>query len=260
MSIELFLADNLLLNLLILRLAAALLSVRPPLFRQLGAAIVSALTAALAAYLFPPLQSPFMRLPLLFLMAAALPVRGARGFAAAAGAVLFATFAVGGTVLALSLMLGGGSEDGYITGGIGLRAAILSAAAASFLPSWARRLLRRRSTSKYRVSVTLLHRGVLRRFEGIVDTGNTLAAPVSGLPVVVIRCAALAPYAKLPLNAATPAGRSRLMGFYPERLSVEGREVECVVAVAAGTLSAEAIVPPALCERNPFESEGARYA
>ena len=61
MYVELFLLDNLLMNLLIMRLAAALLSVRPPLYRQAAAVAFTACYAALAAYLWPLLGRPFPR-------------------------------------------------------------------------------------------------------------------------------------------------------------------------------------------------------
>ena len=250
MMIELFLLDELLLNLLIVRLAAALLSVRPPLYRQLGAAVCSALTSALAAYLWPWLTSVWARPLLLGLMASALPVKGAGGFARAMGAVLFSTLVIGGAVLAFALASGGGVSGGFIEGGITLRAAVISFALASFLPAAARRILRRRIKNEVCVRVAVLHRGVLRSFVGMVDTGNTLAEPISGLPVVVIRCRALEPYAKLPLPVVTAAGRGSLNCFRPEKVSVSGTPVDCMVAVTRERISAEAIVPPELAGEN----------
>ncbi|MCR5809564.1 MAG: sigma-E processing peptidase SpoIIGA [Clostridiales bacterium] len=247
MYIELFLLDNLLLNLLIVRLAAALLSVRPPLIRELCAAGLSALAAAYAAYRAPWLNA-FLRLPLLAVAALAIPVRNARGFLSALLASVFATMAVGGCAFAAALASGGYS-DGVITGGVGLRAALFGAAAASFLPRAARRLQRRGQRNGNSCELVIMQGGIPRRFVCLVDTGNTLTEPVSGLPVAVVRCRALERYANIPLTAVTAAGRGRLMAFIPERAAVNGIEVACAVALTGEKLGAEAVIPPELCIR-----------
>lgn len=247
MYIEVFLLDNLLMNLLILRLAAALLSARPPLLRQLIAAAVSAAFAAAAAYLLPVLNGPLPRAPLLFIMALSFRTKGLRGGLKAVGAVMGATLVVGGAAFAAALLTGGGTENGFLVGGTPLRAAAAGAAAAALLPSVARRMLRRRLKNESLVRVTVLHRGILRSFTGVVDTGNSLREPIGGMPVIVLRCRALEPSARLPIPTVTAACRGVLMGFHPEHVSVDGREVDCVVAITKQKLTAEAIVPPELC-------------
>lgn len=247
MYIELFLLDNLLLNLLIVRLAAAMLSVRPPLHRAVGCSAACAAVAALAAFRFPILGGVLFRAPLLFLMALALPFRGIRAFLSSAAAVLAATFTVGGCALAVACIFGGGVSNGTLWGGITLRAAIFSAAGAAFLPGAARRLLRRRIRNSCTVSVVILHGGFLWRFTALVDTGNTLHEAVSGLPAVVVRCRALERYARIPIRAVTAAGEKTLWGFFPERLSVNGVETECFVAVTREKLAEDALAPPDIC-------------
>ena len=247
MYIEVFLLDNLLMNLLIVRLAAALLSQRPPLLRQLGAAGVSALLAALAAYLFPWMRNALLRLPLLGIIALAIPARSFRTYLLAAAATLFATLTVGGCALAAAYSMGGGEENGLITGGIALRTLLVSAFAASFLPSAARRILRRRLRNANTARVVLLHRGTLRRFNALVDTGNALYEPVGGLPVAVVKGSGLERFARIPVPVTTASGSAVLYAFSPERMSVDGREVRCLVAVASAGISEEALIPPELC-------------
>lgn len=248
MYFELFLLDDLLLNLLILRLAAALVSVRPPMLRMSAAALLSALASAAAAFLAPVLRSPPFRLPLLLLLTfgiseLGLPFKKPKVFLKNAGAVLFATFAAGGCAVVIAVITGGGMENGFLRGGIGLRTALLIAVCASFLPSAARRLLRRRLANGSTAEVVLLHDGRLRRFTALVDTGNSLFEPVTGLPVAVVRCPELRRYAVTPIPAETAAGRTVLMGFRPEGFSVNGKEVACVVAVTESG-GREAIIPP----------------
>lgn len=244
MYVEVFLLDNLLINLLIARLAAALLSVRPPTPRLMGACSLSALIAALAAYLLPAAGNMLFKLPLLVLMAAAVPFRSIRGFVSALGATLLATLAVGGLTLAAALLFGG---RGTLSGsGLPLRAALVSAAAASFLPRAAGRLLLRRTQNAQLAEVVVFHGGIVRRFCGVVDTGNTLTEPVSGLPVIVLRCRALEGAAGMKLAVKTAAGSALLPCFIPERIIVGGRETACAVALTDKRLSAEALVPPVL--------------
>ncbi|MBO4385005.1 MAG: sigma-E processing peptidase SpoIIGA [Clostridia bacterium] len=246
MYLELFLIDDLLLNLLILRLAAAFVSVRPPLYRIALVSLASSGVSAAAAYLLPVLRSPFLRLPLLALMALGLPGRSLRAFLINAAAVLTATFTAGGCALAVAYLSGGGVKDGFISGGVSLRAFLSAALAVSFLPRAVRSILRRRVRNGNSAKVVLLHDGIPRRFDALIDTGNSLFEPVTGLPVAVIRCRALKPYARLPIPVATAAGRTVLFGFRPDRISVNGRETACIVAVTDEKTGAEAIVPPEL--------------
>jgi hypothetical protein len=245
MYIEVFLMDNLLMDMLILDLAAALMGCARPYLKMLAASAAASALAALAAY-GTALRSPLLRLPMLILLALALPVKGVRGAAKAALAVIGATFAVGGCVLAAAYLAGGGAEKGFITGGIGLRAALIGAASAAALPRAARRLRSARRLGESQAKLLVLEGGVLRSFDAFVDTGNTLFEPVSGLPVAVIRCRPLERRAKIPVPAVTPAGRTALWGFKPERVSVNGREVDCVIALTRQKLPAEALIPPEL--------------
>ena len=254
--IELFMLDDLLMNLLIVRLAAALLSVRPPLYREFGVAFVSSLFAALAAFRFPILAKPAFRLPLLTLITLSLPAKSPRAFLVSAAAVLFSTFTVGGLAVCIAFLTGGGVSGGFIRGGTGLRAAALPAAGASFLPAAARRVLKRRIKNAAAAKVVILHGGFLRSFTALVDTGNCLSEPLSGLPVAVVRCRALERYAFLPIPAVTAAGNTTLRGFLPDKISVDGTEVACVVAVTKARLSADAIIPPSVCPADGAGEEG----
>lgn len=246
MYIEVFLLDNLLMDMLILRLAAALTGCAQLIKRQLLVSMAASFAAAAAAFGAPMLRGPLIRLPLLMLLALALPMKGPKGRAMAALAVLGATFTVGGCTLAAAYLTGGGARYGFIEGGAGLRAALLGAVSAAFLPRAARRLVSRRRMGGKGARLIVLQGGVLRSFDAFVDTGNTLFEPVSGLPVAVVRCRALEPAAKTPIPVATPAGRFVLMGLRPERAAVDGREIECVIAVTKEKLPAEALIPPEL--------------
>lgn len=243
MYIELFIVDNLLMNLLIVRLAAALLSVRPPLYRQLAAGALSAAIAAIAAYLWPPLLGLWARPPLLLLMSLALPVRNLRGLLTAACATLFATLAVGGAVFCAELVFG--AER--VGAGIPLRVFLLGAFCASFLPRAARSAMKRRLPPGSCAGLTIRHRGIERSFAALVDTGCGLHEPLTGLPVIIVACSAYKVFAKLPVRAVTAGGECTLFAFRPEAVFVDGAPVACLAAVSLKKLSAEAIIPPELC-------------
>lgn len=244
MYIEIFILDNFLMDLLILRLAAALLEVRPPLFRQTGAALISALIAALAAYRFPALLSPLLRAPQLALLALGLPVKNLRGFLKALGITLLSTLTAGGCVIAAAFIAGGGTEGAFGSGGIPLGAALSGAAAASFLPLAARRMLIKRIPKALAARLVVIHGGMTYTFAAMTDTGNRLREPSSGLPVAVVRSAALYKAARLPIPTLTPAGSAVLWGFKPEAAFVNGVRTELVIAVTREKLPAEAIIPP----------------
>ena len=248
MYAELFLIDEFMMDLLIVRIAAAVLSLRPRAARQLLFSALSAAAALLAAFWLPWLKSPVMRLFQLALLARAIPSKGFKGFLYSAAATLFATLTAGGCAFAAAYLSGGGAQNGFIAGNCALRTAIFGAVGASFIPVVVRRLLGRRIKNGCTIKVTLLHRGLVRSFSALIDTGNALREPVSGLPVAVICCRALEKSASIPIPAATPAGKTVLMGFVPERFCVDGRDFACIVAVTKHKLPAEAILPPDAAE------------
>lgn len=249
MYVELFLLDNLLMNLLIVRLAAALLQVSPPLMRQTAAALLAAGYAAAAAYLRPVMGSLWLRPLPLVLLSLGLPFRGPRGFFACLAALLPATFCVGGAAVCAALLTGGRAGDGFISAGIPLRAALAGAAAASFLPRAARRLAAKRGGGSFaRLSIT--QAGITRTFRAFIDTGNRLSEPLTGLPVAVVGCRALGRYADIPISVRTAAGRGTLMAFRPDSVSVNGLPAACLVAVSSAGLEHEAVIPPALVPRS----------
>lgn len=246
MYIEVFLLDNLLMNLLILRLGAALLSVRPPLYRQILIASFGAIYAALAAALFPILGSPWIKPLLLLVMALSMPFRDLRGFGTAALSTLISTLIVGGLVCCVALITEGGVKNGFIVGSIRLRTAMIGVLLASFLPVMARKIVRRSIEGQLLAKISLEHGGICRSFTAVVDTGNGLIEPITGYPVIVIHCPALKPIAKLPIPAVTPNGRTVMMGFIPKKLTVEGIPVAAAVALSDEKLTVDAILPAEL--------------
>ena len=71
---------------------------------------------------------------------------------------------------------------------------------------------------------------------GIIDTGNALSEPISGLPVIVLgakRHSEFAQAANVPIPMRTAAGESLLFGLKPKKLLINGCPVEAILAVGA---------------------------
>ena len=161
--------------------------------------------------------------------------------------------------------IGGTLRGGVIYGAIPLRAALLGAAAAAFMPRSIRKILSRRVRNeqivhiKYEFAapnsnrceknkssheskssgITILKRDK-RIFSaeclGIIDTGNALSEPISGLPVIVLgakRHSEFAQAANVPIPMRTAAGESLLFGLKPKKLLINGCPVEAILAVGA---------------------------
>lgn len=265
MYIELFLLDNFLMNLLTLRAAAAMLSrkmkgSRAALVSFAGAAAAAAAAAGGTMFITLP-----VKLASTLLMALAFPPHSFRELMHSAAALFLSAAVAGGAVLLAALAFGGTLHGGVIYGAIPLRAALLGAAAAAFMPRSIRKILSRRVRNEQIVhieyefaapnsnrceknkssheskssGITILKRDK-RIFSaeclGIIDTGNALSEPISGLPVIVLgakRHSEFAQAANVPIPMRTAAGESLLFGLKPKKLLINGCPVEAILAVGA---------------------------
>ena len=265
MYIELFLLDNFLMNLLTRRAAAAMLSRkmkgrRAALVSFAGAAAAAAAAAGGTMFITLP-----VKLASTLLMALAFPPHSFRELMHSAAALFLSAAVAGGAVLLAALAFGGTLRGGVIYGAIPLRAALLGAAAAAFMPRSIRKILSRRVRNEQIVhieyefaapssnrceknkssheskssGITILKRDK-RIFSaeclGIIDTGNALSEPISGLPVIVLgakRHSEFAQAANVPIPMRTAAGESLLFGLKPKKLLINGCPVEAILAVGA---------------------------
>ena len=262
MYIELFLLDNFLMNLLTLRAAAAMLSRKMKGSRAALVSFAGAAAAAAGGTMFITLP---VKLASTLLMALAFPLHSFRELMHSAAALFLSAAVAGGAVLLAALAFGGTLRGGVIYGAIPLRAALLGAAAVAFMPRSIRKILSRRVRNeqivhiKYEFAapnsnrceknkssheskssgITILKRDK-RIFSaeclGIIDTGNALSEPISGLPVIVLgakRHSEFAQAANVPIPMRTAAGESLLFGLKPKKLLINGCPVEAILAVGA---------------------------
>ncbi len=184
--LELFLLDNLLMNALILRAAAAISGGAE---RRFGIPAASALGSAyaLAALALGGfwLSFPVKLLTSCAMIFAAFRMKDWRQAGRAAMGFFAATFVIGGMCYALVSLLGG-YANGFVLGiSAPVRALIMGAALAAFLPGWLRAFLaRRKSVKSARLRVSAQDMAV--ELDALLDTGSALVEPFSGRPVMLI--------------------------------------------------------------------------
>ena len=121
--------------------------------------------------------------------------------------------------------------------------ALVTALAASFLPRAIRRILRRKKLGM--VTLTMLQDGKRRILAGMVDSGNGLYEPCTGLPVIVAYLPDLAGQAQVPIPVATVQGKQVLFGFRPQQLQANGTALEAWIALSPTPLQdVDALIPP----------------
>lgn len=242
MYIELFLLDNALMDLLILRLAAAMRGTRLYKGRAALGCFAGALYALWAAC-WPPAGCLAAKVAFGLLLAMALSPKGWRDYGLGVLCLFTAAFLVGGLAFALAMATGGRIENGAVWGGIPLRTALVTALAASFLPRAIRRILRRKKLGM--VTLTMLQDGKRRILAGMVDSGNGLYEPCTGLPVIVAYLPDLAGQAQVPIPVATVQGKQVLFGFRPQQLQANGTALEAWIALSPTPLQdVDALIPP----------------
>ncbi|MEG1547545.1 MAG: sigma-E processing peptidase SpoIIGA [Clostridia bacterium] len=246
MYIELFLLDNTLMNILMLRIAAAVCSIKLPAWRMALAAALGAVFAAFALGCALLLTLPFKLITGL-LMALALPFNSIRSYMFNALAVFLAAFVTGGITICLAYC-GGTLQNGMAIVSLPVRIALMAAVAATVMPTAMRKLFAR-SGLGCRGVLHIRHCGKEYSLTAIVDTGNSLYEPISGLPVTVVFQPELMKFATIPIPVASLGGKRILYAFMPERLQFELKStvtLNSFLAVSEEPLcGVSAIVPPA---------------
>lgn len=250
MYIELFILDNTLMNLLILTAAAALCQRPAGVLLRLAASLFGALYAAAALALAPVLLLFPCKLMLGAVMALSICKDVRRDYLSSLAALFAATLMVGGLVYALALAVGGSMEQGALYAGPTLRVwlvtALLGALAATLLPRLIRAWLANRAADGARVLVRLICGGRCYILRALVDTGNALCDPLSGLPVVIVPARCMPDSPLRPIPCSTVSGQCTLYACKPDSLQIRGkrwRDVHALIAAAPEPLKgADALI------------------
>ncbi|MBR4017999.1 MAG: sigma-E processing peptidase SpoIIGA [Clostridia bacterium] len=240
MYIELFLLDNMLMDMLICRLAAAICGRRLHMQRALAFSAAGAVCAAFA-HTEPRLNTLPCKILLCLIMAFALPSKGVREYLAGLAGMCAAAFIIGGSAF-FAVYATGGAANGSLIGGVPLRIMLFAASAAAAMPSIARRLRQRRIQNQTTHILTITRHGQTYTLSAMVDSGSSLIEPVSGLSVAV----AYIPEetGDIPIPISTVQGSGILRAFRPDRAEYGGIELDILVALSDKPL-AQALLPPA---------------
>lgn len=181
-SIELFLLDNFVMNLLGLKLGTALRGERGR--REPLCALLGAVWSLLALSLWPELLTIWGRLLCLGLMTLLTTRRGR--YPLTLLSLLCAFMLLGGGLLLLQILLGIPIQsDGVLISTVPVRLALYGAAGGLGLVRLVKSLIRRGFWEGQQVDILLKLGEKTYACRGFVDTGNLLCEPLSGLPVVL---------------------------------------------------------------------------
>ncbi|MBE5785009.1 MAG: hypothetical protein E7330_04340 [Clostridiales bacterium] len=257
MYLETFLLDNFLMDLLLLRLAAAIASRHLPVRRLMLGAFAGALLSWAALFLpalfrFPGKLITGLILTLFF------PFCSKKAFLHTAVSVFAAAFLVGGLAFAAAYSFGE-REGGLVILPSPVRGMLTAAAAAVLLPAAVRRFRTARRQNGFRRELIFFAGGKEYRLSALIDTGNALAEPLSGRSVVIAYLPELAPYASIPVPAKSVLGQDILFALLPAYIRIDGEEADALIAITKAPLAGtDALLPAALAE--PSNEKGEEYA
>lgn len=182
-SLEWFLLDNFAVNWLLLQLACALGGVAVGPKRAALTSLAGAMWDLLALGRWPRLLSPLGRVACL--LATAL-VLSRREYLRALLSLLVASLLLGGGLLLVTLSRSGPWTGGVLLGTVPLRVAIYGLCLLIPGVRAVRYLVHRGYEGSCRRTVTLTVDGQTHTLTALVDSGNLLTEPLSGLPVVLV--------------------------------------------------------------------------
>jgi hypothetical protein len=251
-AIEPFLIDNALMNYCVYALAAAWMGVRIRLLPTAAVSVLGAVYALLSTFYVPALQEPYWKLGCFFGLSLLLFKRVGPAWKIVPFLALSAAL-TGGTAMLLTLQLGGTVyANGTIVGTVPVRTALLSVCAASCLPRIIRGMLSvRKKRSLHTVLVVRLSQRTYT-LDALIDSGNLLKEPLSGLPVILIDREIDRPTRPIPFYKLSGSGV--LYGERPVSAVLPqfgNAAVDCICARSPEPIrGAEAIMPESIL---PYE-------
>lgn len=253
--VDVLLVLNYIVNTVLLSCTAKLTGQRPKRRRMVAAALIG---SASALAIFLPFMGFASELLLkltvaVIIIRAAFPFTGRRRYLKQLFVFFAVSFMFAGTMLALWLLFaprGMLYYNGIVYFDISSGMLLVSTAAAYGLLTLAHRFARdgRVRTAIYEMEVQLGSRTLA--LQGLVDTGNTLAEPFSGLPVIV--CALEDAAALLPAGAAQAAQEGHLSEWLAEqRIAVR--------LVPYGSVGGGGLIPALRPDRVVLHDQGDTY-
>ena len=227
MYIELYALDNMLMDALILRLAASLVARKAGIKRLLLFSFIGSVMATISI-VWPIALSLPAKLIQGSVLAFFLRWEGIRRYIESVFAVLISACIASGTALALSQLVNAGGEHG----------------GALLLPRLIRAFRQKRAFSCGAAKLSFSAFGKNYELCAIRDSGCTLAEPVSGLPVIIAYLPELNENAHIPVPMHSVAGSAMVYAFVPDKVSIDGVDTDALIAVISNRIhGADALIP-----------------
>ena len=227
MYIELYALDNMLMDALILRLAASLVARKAGIKRLLLFSFIGSVMATISI-VWPIALSLPAKLIQGCVLAFFLRWEGIRRYIESVFAVLISACIASGTALALSQLANAGGEHG----------------GALLLPRLIRAFRQKRAFSCGAAKLSFSAFGKNYELCAIRDSGCTLAEPVSGLPVIIAYLPELNENAHIPVPMHSVAGSAMVYAFVPDKVSIDGVDTDALIAVISNRIhGADALIP-----------------
>lgn len=234
MYIELIILDNALMNILILRLAVCMCAFSISFKRTGFAALFGAFYAAAALAYLPELLELHFKFMLGGVMTLAVWDGRWKTLLKTAVSLYAATFLVGGLMWTILFLMGGSVNQGVFYAPIPFRIMLMGFVIAALLPRIIRNWIRDRALYRRIIKIKITHDSKVYDYQALVDTGNDLFDPLTGLPAIVAYAPELEEYAWLPIPYETVGGNGFLHAFKPDKIEVmDTNEWVSINAVAA---------------------------
>ncbi len=189
-SIEWFLLDNMLMNIAVLVLSAALSGLRLRMFVAPVVALSGAVFALLAVSNCPVLTKMLPKLLFALVLAFGLKFNNLTGYLRSLLCVLLCAMLLGGLMLILTYMQAKAAKTaivgGILIGSVEIRILLITVTLGSLLPRCLRYLRYMARIDANRIQLKVIVDGYCLNTTALIDTGNLLVEPISGLPVVLI--------------------------------------------------------------------------
>ena len=246
-TIETFLLDNTLMNCCVYLTAAAWMGVRIRMFPTLCVSLLGAIYALVSLFFCPTLRDPMIKIPGFLILSMLLFQKA--GAWRSLPFLLFSAAMTGGTAMLLTLQLGGSVyADGTMIGTVPLRAAMLFAFVALCLPRLIRRVLSIRRRRSLHTEVVIRLSAHTYRLDALIDSGNLLHEPITGLPVILIDRPIDRPLLPVPFRKLS--GDGVLYGERPVSVTLPafgGSVTDCICVQAPTPIGkAQAVLPESM--------------
>lgn len=189
-SIEWFLLDNMLMNLAVLALSAALSGFRLCMPAAFAASLSGAVFALLAVSSCPVLTKLLPKLLFALVLALGLKFSNFAGYLRSLLCVLLSAMLLGGLMLILVHLqtneVKSAFVGGVLLGSVEIRLLLLTVAFAAVLPRCLRYLRNITRIDTNKIPLKVIVDGYNLSTTALIDSGNLLVEPISGLPVVLI--------------------------------------------------------------------------